>query len=168
MIRRPPRSTLFPYTTLFRSGLGHREADAEDRVGAQAGLVRRPVEVQQPLVDQPLLAGVVADQLGTDDVEDAVDGLGHALAAVALTAVPELHRLEGAGGGAAGHGGPRDRPVVEGDLDLHGGVSARVEDLPRAYGVDAGHGEQPSQPTAFQRRAPLGSRTGYTPSTTPG
>src|SRR5205807_9521648 len=26
MIRRPPRSTLFPYTTLFRSpGLGHRE-----------------------------------------------------------------------------------------------------------------------------------------------
>src|SRR3712207_8879864 len=29
MIRRPPRSTLFPYTTLFRSelaGLGHRRA----------------------------------------------------------------------------------------------------------------------------------------------
>src|SRR2546422_1793714 len=24
MIRRPPRSTLFPYTTLFRSILGHR------------------------------------------------------------------------------------------------------------------------------------------------
>src|SRR2546426_3505468 len=34
MIRRPPRSTLFPYTTLFRSGLGNqflshiREVDA--------------------------------------------------------------------------------------------------------------------------------------------
>src|SRR3712207_7335565 len=27
MIRRPPRSTLFPYTTLFRSGLG---ADTDD------------------------------------------------------------------------------------------------------------------------------------------
>src|SRR3712207_8612743 len=26
MIRRPPRSTLFPYTTLFRSGIGLREA----------------------------------------------------------------------------------------------------------------------------------------------
>src|SRR2546422_7461331 len=26
MIRRPPRSTLFPYTTLFRSGLGTRRA----------------------------------------------------------------------------------------------------------------------------------------------
>src|SRR2546429_7315314 len=24
MIRRPPRSTLFPYTTLFRSGVAHR------------------------------------------------------------------------------------------------------------------------------------------------
>src|SRR5256885_10952788 len=24
MIRRPPRSTLFPYTTLFRSGFGYR------------------------------------------------------------------------------------------------------------------------------------------------
>src|SRR3712207_7872694 len=24
MIRRPPRSTLFPYTTLFRSGVGHQ------------------------------------------------------------------------------------------------------------------------------------------------
>src|SRR3712207_7307101 len=26
MIRRPPRSTLFPYTTLFRSHLSHRSA----------------------------------------------------------------------------------------------------------------------------------------------
>src|SRR3712207_7440794 len=26
MIRRPPRSTLFPYTTLFRSSTGHVEA----------------------------------------------------------------------------------------------------------------------------------------------
>src|SRR5690348_17729878 len=31
MIRRPPRSTLFPYTTLFRSG------GAEDRLGDGAG-----------------------------------------------------------------------------------------------------------------------------------
>src|SRR3712207_8128152 len=31
MIRRPPRSTLFPYTTLFRSaGLAERGADAVD------------------------------------------------------------------------------------------------------------------------------------------
>src|SRR3989442_4944334 len=30
MIRRPPRSTLFPYTTLFRSHVGVREADEGD------------------------------------------------------------------------------------------------------------------------------------------
>src|SRR5256885_11833286 len=31
MIRRPPRSTLFPYTTLFRSGRIVRVAEAEGR-----------------------------------------------------------------------------------------------------------------------------------------
>src|SRR3712207_6887001 len=30
MIRRPPRSTLFPYTTLFRSPLRHEGEDAKD------------------------------------------------------------------------------------------------------------------------------------------
>src|SRR3712207_6995090 len=30
MIRRPPRSTLFPYTTLFRSGAGPKDAHAFD------------------------------------------------------------------------------------------------------------------------------------------
>src|SRR3712207_7441421 len=37
MIRRPPRSTLFPYTTLFRSG----EPDRVRRVVAAAGPHRR-------------------------------------------------------------------------------------------------------------------------------
>src|SRR3712207_7591092 len=32
MIRRPPRSTLFPYTTLFRSGGLTRSANADERV----------------------------------------------------------------------------------------------------------------------------------------
>src|SRR3989442_4574807 len=30
MIRRPPRSTLFPYTTLFRSGRPHARSDRGD------------------------------------------------------------------------------------------------------------------------------------------
>src|SRR3712207_7503992 len=46
MIRRPPRSTLFPYTTLFRSHpLGERERALEpDALGHQLGeqLVDRP------------------------------------------------------------------------------------------------------------------------------
>src|SRR5258708_26831615 len=39
MIRRPPRSTLFPYTTLFRSGL---EPVASAQVQLIASQVRRP------------------------------------------------------------------------------------------------------------------------------
>src|SRR3712207_7147383 len=36
MIRRPPRSTLFPYTTLFRSAL-HEEVGALDELDAAVG-----------------------------------------------------------------------------------------------------------------------------------
>src|SRR3712207_7432837 len=36
MIRRPPRSTLFPYTTLFRSRLDLREVHAAERELRQA------------------------------------------------------------------------------------------------------------------------------------
>src|SRR5260221_3624539 len=43
MIRRPPRSTLFPYTTLFRSrGIEHEhEAEGDERIG---GAQRQPVD----------------------------------------------------------------------------------------------------------------------------
>src|SRR5215475_13352282 len=41
MIRRPPRSTLFPYTTLFRSGEG-RHPPADDRADRVAQPVRPP------------------------------------------------------------------------------------------------------------------------------
>src|SRR5687768_18164576 len=38
MIRRPPRSTLFPYTTLFRSGLVVRDLEPEKLVHRLHGL----------------------------------------------------------------------------------------------------------------------------------
>src|SRR5688572_32542493 len=41
MIRRPPRSTLFPYTTLFRSHQGHRQ---RERPGPGLGLRHRQPE----------------------------------------------------------------------------------------------------------------------------
>src|SRR2546427_8759041 len=47
MIRRPPRSTLFPYTTLFRSALKGERFDAHDFLaqaearGAAGAVVRR-------------------------------------------------------------------------------------------------------------------------------
>src|SRR6476660_10162718 len=37
MIRRPPRSTLFPYTTLFRSPAPGRRHGRADRAGARRG-----------------------------------------------------------------------------------------------------------------------------------
>src|SRR3712207_6903762 len=45
MIRRPPRSTLFPYTTLFRSAVAHRQlvgrAHTRPGVTAEPGWRRR-------------------------------------------------------------------------------------------------------------------------------
>src|SRR3712207_7765336 len=53
MIRRPPRSTLFPYTTLFRSGVDvgqHLGADLEEtRVVDEAAHARAGVALDQHL-----------------------------------------------------------------------------------------------------------------------
>src|SRR2546429_6006124 len=48
MIRRPPRSTLFPYTTLFRSDLD-RGLEPFDAVDRQAVLEGEPLELLQRL-----------------------------------------------------------------------------------------------------------------------
>src|SRR2546430_16588439 len=57
MIRRPPRSSLFPYTTLFRSDLldPFPPELAEDRID------QRLVEAQHPLALRPDLGGEPAD-----------------------------------------------------------------------------------------------------------
>src|SRR2546426_7697659 len=50
MIRRPPRSTLFPYTTLFRSGQSRAEAHAgpelRDRAAQQLRVGQRAQDVR--------------------------------------------------------------------------------------------------------------------------
>src|SRR5690554_7787480 len=50
VIRRPPRSTLFPYTTLFRSDLALQQAQ-EGHVGVHAHLEGDLVEVRQALLE---------------------------------------------------------------------------------------------------------------------
>src|SRR3712207_7941655 len=48
MIRRPPRSTLFPYTTLFRSlSEVHRYVDSENVV-FEAGMLQALTEIDAP------------------------------------------------------------------------------------------------------------------------
>src|ERR1035441_7019686 len=41
MVRRPPRSTLFPYTTLFRSGIAHAAAEREHAALLQFSIVHK-------------------------------------------------------------------------------------------------------------------------------
>src|SRR5437773_10547064 len=75
MIRRPPSSTLFPYTTLFRSILGEIEARLLGEIAEQpprilSGL--RPLVVEEELVvhlpEPPLLARALRHQRGVSRV----------------------------------------------------------------------------------------------------
>src|SRR6266542_2084897 len=80
MIRRPPRSTLFPYTTLFRSA--GRPAQANDRVfrwlaypdraGQAAGPSARLAPARR--ADQPPRSG--SDRVARN-VSEGVERLGH-------------------------------------------------------------------------------------------
>src|SRR2546426_3825093 len=60
MIRRPPRSTLFPYTTLFRSaelGLHHREQREPDRARVLVALLHAELGAELALHRARALAG---------------------------------------------------------------------------------------------------------------
>src|SRR3712207_9026145 len=67
MIRRPPRSTLFPYSTLFRSRCTSRQPDRLVTVGIEdrLGRLQRPANAQDRLVIPPELLG----QLPRKEVE---------------------------------------------------------------------------------------------------
>src|SRR3712207_7382081 len=59
MIRRPPRSTLFPYTTLFRSGV---EVGPPEVGRAQQPLAVHQARQRQPRGGQPQLPGRTVEQ----------------------------------------------------------------------------------------------------------
>src|SRR2546429_8947994 len=64
MIRRPPRSTLFPYTTLFRSGLArHFQREDPDCLLIENGGVLRDVHRECSFTHRG--AGGDDDQVGT-------------------------------------------------------------------------------------------------------
>src|SRR5256885_4113657 len=70
MMRRPPRSTLFPYTTLFRS---YREAKVRRFWAREPGSQRRPrlLEPLYPyLARSPVLQGSMAREFFGRDLQD--------------------------------------------------------------------------------------------------
>src|SRR5689334_23495093 len=66
MIRRPPRSPLFPYTTLFRSPGGATGADQHDHVPSRLGMVGLSGLRTDPVIerDRARRLAVEADQGG--------------------------------------------------------------------------------------------------------
>src|SRR5256885_13046747 len=64
MIRRPPRSTLFPYTTLFRSG---QVAEVTEERGVAHGLVNAPIvaQVVHGKLDDRARLDIAADRKST-------------------------------------------------------------------------------------------------------
>src|SRR3989475_4840337 len=83
MIRRPPRSTLFPYTTLFRSVEQRTLCPFEqDRLAALQGFVDGPPSIQRDRQEpgtEPLQQGDVLGRVGAlrraEQLEHLVRGL---------------------------------------------------------------------------------------------
>jgi len=122
-----------------RGGPGDGHADADDGVRTEPRLVRRPVEIDQRLVDQPLVVGLMAEQFRLDFVDDTLNRPAHRLTAVFRATVSELHGFKGAGRGPARYPGAPDGPVVQGHLDLEGRVTAGIQDLPGMDRFNGGH-----------------------------
>src|SRR3712207_9386881 len=104
MIRRPPRSTLFPYTTLFRS----RRADQTQLVAALNLLTRRYFYLREVAVARRQAVAVVYDDrlavavLPVGLYDRAVGGRDDGSAARRGNVLPGVKlRRDAAGGGAA-------------------------------------------------------------------
>src|SRR3712207_7643161 len=69
MIRRPPRSTLFPYTTLFRSAYGGRVRKARDPISRlRTAIDCLPARTREAMLEgiraHPIVVGAYTDSRG--------------------------------------------------------------------------------------------------------
>ena len=119
--------------------LGDGQAGAEDRVGADPGLVVGAVEVEQFSVDAALVEGVETVEHAGDLVVDETDRVQHAFAHVAVAAVAQLDRLVLAGRGAARHRCSAHRARCQHDIDFDGRIAAGIEDLAAGDVNDLSH-----------------------------
>src|SRR5256885_7703781 len=87
MIRRPPRSTLFPYTTLFRSSVAERSAF----LGGIAEAVQVEDVVQDPLDVIPVFPELIVHAPALRHEDHVAGSQGDVLADVALREkVPQI------------------------------------------------------------------------------
>src|SRR2546430_17078813 len=93
MIRRPPRSTLFPYTTLFRSRGHHVSARREQRVIPARSPVVGPRSLRPAVnqVDERIPFGGVETGRLEQPPEDGVSQRAHE---AELVQRPQIERLE--------------------------------------------------------------------------
>src|SRR3989441_6850899 len=111
MIRRPPRSTLFPYTTLFRSPCGaHRATPVCVHRGRRAVGGRSPGARGGRRLWTPQQRGRRDRARGAD----TVTALRSALLAAVAAAVPLVLAGQGGGGGGGGARPGRPRPPRRG------------------------------------------------------
>ena len=121
-------------------GLGVRQGHGENRVGAELGLRFRAVKLEHRAVHRQLVAGIKADQLGSDDGGDVFDGLLHTLAEITfLVAVTEFDGLIFAGAGAAGHRRATERAATQRHVHFHCWITARIENFARLYLMNFAH-----------------------------
>src|ERR1035438_10927397 len=93
MIRRPPRSTLFPYTTLFRSGIS---ADlAEDGAQAVQAVMRNSYDLVLMDVEMPDVDGLAATREIRARLEGRPQPVICGLSAHATAGMQELCLIEG-------------------------------------------------------------------------
>src|SRR2546426_12159250 len=92
MIRRPPRSTLFPYTTLFRSLGADLAGDARDFAGECVQLVDHRVDGLLELED--LAANVDGDLLREVALLDRGGDLGDVADLAGQVACHQVHSSE--------------------------------------------------------------------------
>ena len=124
----------------LRRRLGHRQRDAQDRIGAQLALILGPIERDQLGIDVGLVFRFEADDRFGNRAVHRFHGLADALAAPpALVAVAQLHRLVRAGGCARRDGGPAHAAVLECHVHLDSRIAAAIEDLAGVDVEDGGH-----------------------------
>jgi hypothetical protein len=86
-----------------------------------------------------LIGGIEPNDRAGNRFVHVGDSLKHAFAQVArFIAVAQFDRFVFAGGRARGHSGAAQRAIVENDVSLHGGISARVDDLSAEHTRDFG------------------------------